>query len=61
MIVIADNGCGFSPPDALSHGRNGLTNLTTRLADLGGSCKIISNSQGTTLTLTAPLPAPPSL
>ncbi|MCX6872987.1 MAG: triple tyrosine motif-containing protein [Verrucomicrobia bacterium] len=40
-IVIVDNGKGFDPA-LVRPGRNGLTNLSQRLADIGGHCAISS-------------------
>ncbi|MBC8096426.1 MAG: hypothetical protein H7Y43_11490, partial [Akkermansiaceae bacterium] len=43
VVVVADNGRGFDSA-ALSDDRNGLDNMTQRLNDLGGSCRIDSGS-----------------
>jgi signal transduction histidine kinase len=56
-IVITDNGKGFNTA-APSDG-NGLKNLQSRLAKLGGSCAIESRAgHGTTVRLRLPLPGP---
>lgn len=53
-ILIADNGKGFDPR-AASDG-NGLKNLRSRLAKLGGSCVVESRaSSGTTVRIRLPL------
>ncbi|HWD21216.1 MAG TPA: two-component regulator propeller domain-containing protein [Verrucomicrobiae bacterium] len=62
-IVLNDDGCGFDPAlagavsgpgDRLG---NGLRNMRQRLAALGGRCDIRSRpGQGTTVTLSIPLP-----
>jgi signal transduction histidine kinase len=60
-LVITDDGRGFDL-EAPSSGpqRNGLINMRQRLAALGGNCRIESRpGQGTKLTLTLPLNAPP--
>jgi signal transduction histidine kinase len=40
-VMIQDNGKGFDS-SALTHERNGLTNITQRMAELGGVCLINS-------------------
>jgi signal transduction histidine kinase len=52
--LIRDDGHGFDPADPEEG--NGLLNLQSRLAELGGSCEIVSSpSAGTTVTLRCPL------
>jgi signal transduction histidine kinase len=54
-IVIADNGKGFVPGS--TNGGNGLKNLRSRLATLGGSCAVESqDGRGTTVRISLPLP-----
>ena len=53
QIDIADNGAGFEPANATGHG---IANLTRRLADLGGTCRIrSSSSSGTHIQFILPL------
>lgn len=40
-VVVNDNGVGFDPR-LVTQDRNGFTNLTQRMSDLGGSCQITS-------------------
>ena len=50
IAIIKDGGVGFDT--ALATGGNGLFNLNSRLADLGGSCQVRSKvGVGTTVTL----------
>ena len=52
---VQDNGVGFHP-GAKSSG-NGLKNLKRRAQEIGGHLKIESSpGDGTTITLTAPIP-----
>jgi len=44
-VVIQDNGKGFDS-SALAHERNGLTNISQRMSELGGSCLVTSRSGG---------------
>lgn len=54
-LDVSDNGAGFSPDDARGQGQ-GLQNLRTRAADLGGSLEIASNpGAGTRVTIRVPL------
>jgi signal transduction histidine kinase len=49
-VSVQDDGCGFSPSDHPSG--NGLSNMKRRLADVGGTCCLHSNSgQGTTIQM----------
>jgi signal transduction histidine kinase len=41
VVIVEDNGKGFDPARANSN-RNGLTNMSQRIVELGGQCKIIS-------------------
>jgi signal transduction histidine kinase len=43
VVVVEDNGKGFDLMSA-SGDRNGLANMTQRLWDLGGTCRILSNA-----------------
>lgn len=52
--IVRDTGTGFNP--AIPAEGNGLLNLHTRLAELGGSCSVESTlAQGTTVTLSCSL------
>ena len=54
-IRISDNGCGFdrSSPES----GNGLSNMSKRLEEVHGSCRIESEpGKGTTVTMKCPLP-----
>lgn len=52
-ITIHDNGTGFSSA-AIRPYSNGLSNMQKRMADIGGRLEILS-TEGTTVTLEAPL------
>lgn len=55
-IGVEDNGCGFSgkPDDALA---DGLRNMRQRMSDIGGECRVESQSgSGTKVTLRLPWP-----
>jgi signal transduction histidine kinase len=57
-VMIQDNGCGFemSPATPAPAGRNGLSNMRQRLAEINGDCEIQSGpEQGTTVTLIVPI------
>ena len=41
LVVVEDNGVGFDPEQA-NPARNGLKNMTQRLQELGGQCRITS-------------------
>ena len=41
VLVVQDNGKGFDPA-AITPGRNGLSNMSRRMRELGGSCHISS-------------------
>ncbi len=41
VVVVQDNGRGFDPA-AAKPGRNGLANMTQRMTELGGECRVIS-------------------
>lgn len=60
LVLVADNGAGFSNPDAIlkhvNNGGYGLYNVRQRIEQLGGSFAIESNpGQGTRVSLTVPL------
>lgn len=58
VIALADNGRGLggaSPGAGAPGGHDGLANMRSRLAALGGSCELTSSPGGTTVTFTAPL------
>ena len=40
-VIVTDNGCGFDSAHA-SQGRNGLSNMKQRMAEIGGDCQVIS-------------------
>jgi signal transduction histidine kinase len=55
-LIIEDNGTGFSLPDA-NASRDGLQNMRNRLAALGGTCQISSQTgSGTRLVMIVALP-----
>jgi signal transduction histidine kinase len=57
-VVIEDNGSGFEPRAGESTG-NGLANLQTRMAAIGGQCSVESEpGRGTRVRLTLDLSAP---
>lgn len=65
VLIVADNGRGLadaptSAGPARPGARNGLANMRSRLAALGGTCEIASATTGTTVTLSAPLPPHPT-
>ncbi len=41
VAIVEDNGKGFDPAKA-NHQRNGLTNMSQRIVELGGKCEIVS-------------------
>ncbi|MGA2543081.1 MAG: ATP-binding protein [Verrucomicrobiota bacterium] len=54
-VVVQDNGRGFDPATP-TPGRNGLTNMTQRMAELGGHCRVISQpGQGCRIEFWVPL------
>jgi len=56
-LAVQDNGRGFTPRPPAA-GQDGLTNIHSRLAALGGHCRVDSApGQGTTVTLQVRLPA----
>jgi signal transduction histidine kinase/Tfp pilus assembly major pilin PilA len=56
-IEIADNGQGFDVNEKLNPTTGeGLTNMKNRLADLNGKLDLVSNSNGTRITIEIPLP-----
>jgi signal transduction histidine kinase len=59
-IEIADNGRGMPPAAALKPG-NGLENMKSRTASLGGVCEFLppGSGTGTVVRLTIPLPSIP--
>ena len=64
LVSIHDDGCGFEVPvltnaAPVAPGRNGLRNVVSRMAELGGKCVIDSKlGQGTTLSFELELPTP---
>ena len=58
LVVVQDNGQGFDPA-TIQPGRNGLRNLTKRMKELGGSCRIASQKgQGCRIEFRIPLRSP---
>lgn len=54
-VVVADNGCGFDSAQG-SQGRNGLTNMKSRMAEIGGDCRIVSRrGEGCQVSFQVPL------
>ena len=55
LVAVQDNGRGFDPAHAKPD-RNGLTNMTQRMQELGGSCRLVSQpGQGCRVELFMPL------
>ena len=55
IVVIEDNGLGFDPL-RLKLERNGLTNMTQRMAEIGGACDVVSQpGLGCRVTFRVPL------
>jgi len=58
VVVVQDNGKGFDR-NTVTPGRNGLTNMAQRLSELGGNCRINSQSgQGCRVEFEIPLKPP---
>lgn len=55
VLEIADDGCGLPPANALKPG-NGLANMRSRAAELGGACEFLApaTGQGTIVRITVP-------
>lgn len=58
-IAVCDNGRGFVPNGKAS-GRNGLTNMQARMAESGGSCRIIPSPTGICVEIDYPYPVVPT-
>ncbi|MGC3959753.1 MAG: histidine kinase [Verrucomicrobiota bacterium] len=57
-VIVQDNGCGFDP-SSVRPGCHGLGNISRRMEELGGSCRIVSGAgQGCQIELTIPLRSP---
>lgn len=55
VVKVADNGCGFDPVH-VGPGRNGLENLRKRMANVKGSCSIVSaTGEGCVVVLEIPV------
>lgn len=55
IVVVEDNGKGFNPARA-NRSRNGLSNMTQRIIEVGGNCKITSSAgQGCRIEFRTPL------
>jgi signal transduction histidine kinase len=58
VVVVQDNGQGFDPA-SIKSGRNGLTNMVQRLAELGGRCLVTSQpGKGCRVEFSIPLRQP---
>ena len=58
-ITVTDNGRGFDPVTA-DRSRSGQINLRQRLADIGGTCEVVSSpGEGTRVEFRLPLPNVP--
>ncbi len=58
VVVVQDNGRGFDPA-AVQPGRHGLSNMSRRMRELGGSCSIVSAvGQGCRIVFRIPLRSP---
>ena len=54
-VVVADNGCGFDFTQA-SQERNGLTNMKSRMVEIGGDCLVASRpGEGCRVSFAVPL------
>ena len=57
-VIVQDNGRGFDP-HSVRPGRHGLGNISRRMQELGGSCRIVSESgHGCRVELSIPLRSP---
>jgi signal transduction histidine kinase len=57
-VIVQDNGRGFDP-SSVRPGRHGLGNISRRMQELGGSCRIVSEAgQGCRIELSIPLRSP---
>lgn len=55
-VTLRDNGKGFDPVSAAARKRNGLLNMKQRMAELGGSCVVVSRpGEGCKIEFSAPL------
>ncbi len=54
-VAVEDNGRGL--PDEVAASSEGLRNLRTRLAGIGGTCRIESDARGTSVCFSLPLSA----
>lgn len=55
-VTLQDNGKGFDPTTARGRKRNGLLNMGQRMAELGGTCVIVSQpGEGCKIEFSAPL------
>lgn len=55
VVTVEDNGRGFDPAQS-GDGRNGLANLTQRMAEINGACELASEpGAGCRVILTVPL------
>ena len=55
-LSIEDNGCGFDPSDPVHARRNGLANMRSRVAEMGGTFMVESSvGQGTAIRIAIPL------
>jgi two-component system NarL family sensor kinase len=55
QLTIADNGRGFEPTGLEKKGGAGLRNMRNRVEAFGGSFRLCSGSEGTTLFITIPI------
>lgn len=59
IITVDDNGRGFTPSET-TRLRNGLTNMTNRMAESGGTCDISASPAGTRVKISYPYAAAPT-
>ena len=60
-LTIADNGAGFTPHGGVDYDHNGLSNMRTRAAEIGGRLQILTRpGAGTTVTVHWPYRPRPS-
>lgn len=55
-VTVQDNGKGFDPALAANRNRNGLLNMSRRMAELGGTCIVVSRpGEGCRIEFSVPL------
>ena len=59
-LVVSDNGHGFDPTTPVTLGHQGLANMRSRVASVGATLEIISDSSGTRIVVHRPARDPAS-